>query len=93
MRYASALLIVPICIAVTGGTPAAMASRTTLSRCPLLRMSVAVTSSVQKLTRRARAGLTSVTARMFSARKCVTEDSRISMCIPLRIFSTTSSWS
>jgi hypothetical protein len=56
-------------------------------------MSVAVTSSVQKLTRRAKAGLTSVTARMFSARKWVTQDSRMSMCIPLRIFSTTSSWS
>ena len=39
------------------------------------------------------AGFTSVTALIFSARKCVTEDSRISMCIPFLIFSTTSSWS
>ena len=32
-------------------------------------------------------------ARMFSARKWVTQDSRMSICIPLRIFSTTSPWS
>ena len=54
---------------------------------------MAVTSSVQKLMRRAKAGFTSVTARMFSLRKWVTEDSRISTYMPLRSFSTTSSWS
>ena len=86
-RYASAPLMVAIWMAEMASTPASMAMRTMLSRWPRSSTSLATTSSVQKLTRRAAPGACSSTSRMFSVRKWAKDDSRITMCMPLRSFS------
>ena len=79
--------MVAIWTAVMGSTPASTAMRTMLSRWPRSSTSLATTSSVQKLTRRAAPGACSSTRRMFSVRKWANDDSRITTYMPLRSFS------
>ena len=91
MRSASAALMVAIWIAAMGEMPMPIAMRTMLSRWPRVRMSLATTSSVQKLMRRVALMPISVTILRFSVRKCEIEDSRTTTYMPFLSFSRNSS--